>query len=294
MLFRSAIAVTTDGNGRQCYLDPLTGGAMAVAEAARNLTCSGARPLAVTDCLNFGSPERPEILWQFAQVIEGISQACRTLEIPVVSGNVSFYNETKGQAILPTPVIGMAGLLSRAEWRTSQWFKAPGDLIILLGSSEVSLGGSEYLEVIHGRVAGRLARLDLSVEKAVQAACRAAIEAGLVHSAHDLSNGGLAVALAESCVSGPVVLGAELELPDNGRVDLALFGEGPSRILCSLPEAALKLFEHLMSEWAVSWQTIGRVSRDRFRLRIGGRPIIDLSVEQLRQAWRNSFADSLA
>jgi phosphoribosylformylglycinamidine synthase len=289
-----AIAVTTDGNGRYCFLDPAAGGAMAVAEAARNLSCSGARPLAVTDCLNFGSPEKPEILWQFAQVVEGIADACRSLEIPVVSGNVSFYNETTGRAVLPTPVIGMAGLLEKAEWRTTQWFRTPGDSIVLLGPPQVSLGGSEYLELIHGRVAGRLATLDCSVEKALGAALRAAIEAKLIHSAHDASDGGLAVALAESCISGPVEYGADLEIVDRGRADLVLFGEGPSRVVVSVPSEAMKPFEHLMGEWTVPWQVIGRVGGHRFRVQISGRPVVDLPVTELAHAWRNGFEQHLA
>ena len=289
-----AIAVTTDGNGRYCFLDPAAGGAMAVAEAARNLSCSGARPLAVTDCLNFGSPEKPEILWQFAQVVEGIAHACRTLEIPVVSGNVSFYNETVGRAVLPTPVIGMAGLLERAEWRTTQWFHAPGDYIMLLGPPQVSLGGSEYLELIHGQVAGRLAPLDCSVEQALGAALRAAIEARLIHSAHDASDGGLAVALAESCISGPVEYGADLEIVERDRPDLALFGEGPSRVVVSVPPEAMEPFEHLMGEWTVPWQVIGRVGGHRFRVQIGGRPVIDLPVTELGHAWRNGFANAVS
>ena len=185
---------------------------MAVAEAARNLSVSGARPLGLTDCLNFGSPERPEILWQFKEAVAGITEACRALEIPVVGGNVSFYNETLGQAVLPTPVIGMAGILDEADARCTQWFAEAGDRVALLGPDAVSLGGSEWLWVRERTVAGRLAPLDLAVERAVQEACRAAIAARLLGSAHDCAEGGLAVTLAECCVSGPGPLGAEVEL----------------------------------------------------------------------------------
>ena len=181
---------------------------MAVAEAARNLAVTGARPLGLTDCLNFGSPERPEILWQFKEAVAGLAEACRALDIPVVGGNVSFYNETLGQAILPTPVIGMAGLIDEADSRRTQWFEADGDRIALLGPDDVSLGGSEYLWLVHGRVAGRLAPLDLGQERRVHEACRAAIAAGLLRGAHDCAEGGLAVTVAESCVSGPRLLGA--------------------------------------------------------------------------------------
>ncbi|MBI4591142.1 MAG: phosphoribosylformylglycinamidine synthase subunit PurL [Candidatus Rokubacteria bacterium] len=284
-----AIALTTDGNGRYVFLDPYQGGALAVAEAARNLACSGARPLAVTDCLNFGSPERPEILWQFAEAIRGIADACRLLEIPVVSGNVSFYNETQGQAILPTPVIGMAGLLEDAGWRTTQWFKNEGDRIALIGPEAVSLGGSEYLGVIHGRLAGRLATLDLRLERDVQSACRGAIEAGLVSSAHDVAEGGVAVALAEACVSGPGEIGAEVALPSAGRADLTLFGEGASRIVVSIPAKAQRHFEGLMQEWGAPWRFIGTVGGDRFTLKVGGSVVVSLSLDQIAHAWRTGF-----
>ena len=196
---RKAVALTTDGNARFAYVNPRLGAAMAVAEAARNLSVSGARPLGVTDCLNFGSPERPEILWQFKEAVRGIGEACRALEIPVIGGNVSFYNETLGQAILPTPVIGMAGLLEDAEARCTQWFESGGDRVALLGPEAVSLGGSEYLWAMHRRVAGQLAPLDLGLERVVQEACRAAIGARLLRSAHDASEGGIAVTLAEGC-----------------------------------------------------------------------------------------------
>jgi phosphoribosylformylglycinamidine synthase len=291
---RKAVALTTDGNAGYCFLDPHSGGAMAVAEAARNLACSGARPLAVTDCLNFGSPERPEILWQFAEAVRGISDACLALEIPVVSGNVSFYNETMGRAILPTPVIGMAGLIEDAEWRTTQWFKSEGDLIAFLGPEEASLGGSEYLRRRHGSLAGRLAPLDLAVERAVQSACRAAIEAGLIQSAHDVAEGGLAAAAAEGCVSGPAAMGADLSVAMKGRADLTLFGEGPSRILCSVSPGARRAFERLMREWAVPWRWIGTVGGDRFAIRIEGSSVVNLSLEQIGHAWRNGFASRMA
>jgi phosphoribosylformylglycinamidine synthase len=290
-----AVAVTTDCNARQVYLDPRRGAAMAVAEAARNLAVSGARPLGLTDCLNFGSPERPEILWQFKEAVAGIAEACRALEIPVVGGNVSFYNETLGQAILPTPVIGMAGLIEDAEARGTQWFQEAGDRIALIGPDAVSLGGSEYLWALHQRVAGRLAPLDLDVERAAQGACRAAIEARLVRSAHDCAEGGLAVTVAECCVSGPASLGAVLELPTGGdRDDLALFGEGPSRIVVSVPASAARAFEALLLEFAVPWRWIGKVGGDRLVVRRGDTPVLDLTLERLGHEWRSGFARSVA
>jgi len=291
---RKAIAVTTDGNGRYVALDPYVGAAMAVAEAARNLTCAGARPLAVTDCLNFGSPERPDILWQFSRAVEGIAEACRALEIPVVSGNVSFYNETEGRAILPTPIIGMAGLVEDAERSTTQWFKTEGDRIALLGPDAVSLGGSEFLWAVHGQLGGPLAPLDLKLERDVQSACRTAIEAGLCASAHDCAEGGLAVAVAEACITGPALLGAEIALPAGARPDVVLFGEGPSRIVVSVPRQAQRHFEGLMRECQVPWTWLGTVGADRLAIRIGGQLVVDVPVEELSHAWRNGFARHIA
>ena len=267
---------------------------MAVAEAARNVSVSGARPLGLTDCLNFGSPERPEILWQFQEAVAGIAEACRALEIPVVGGNVSFYNETAGQAILPTPVIGMAGLLDDAEARCTQWFEPGDDRIALLGPEAVSLGGSEYLWTLHRRVAGRLAPLDLDLERAVQEACRAAIGARLVRSAHDCAEGGLAVTLAEGCVSGPAPAGVDVTLDAGGPLPLVLFGEGPSRIVVSVPARAERHFEQLMREFAVPWRWIGRVSGDRVVIRVAGEVAIDLPVERGALAWRSGFERHVA
>jgi phosphoribosylformylglycinamidine synthase len=289
-----AVAVKTDGNGRQVFLDPRVGGALAVCEAARNVTCAGARPLAVTDCLNFGSPERPEILWQFAEAVAGIADACRALDIPVVGGNVSFYNETSGQAVLPTPVVGVVGLLEDAEQRTTQWVKAAGDRIALLGPSAVSLGGGEYLWCFHRRLAGVLARLDLELERRVQAGCRAAIEAGLVASAHDCAEGGVAVALAEACITGPQPLGAGVDLESAGRADLTLFGEGPSRIVVTVRPEQAREFEALMAEWAIPWSWIGSVGGERLTLRVEGEPVVNLSLARVGHAWRSGFERHVA
>jgi phosphoribosylformylglycinamidine synthase len=287
---RTGVAVTTDCNARFVYLDPRAGAAMAVAEAARNLSVSGARPLGLTDCLNFGSPERPEILWQFKEAVAGISEACRALEIPVVGGNVSFYNETLGQAVLPTPVVGMAGILDDVEARCTQWFAEEGDRIALLGPDTVSLGGSEWLWARHRRVAGRLAPLDLAVERAVQEACRAAIGARLLGSAHDCAEGGLAVTLAEACVTGPRRLGAEVALGSTrGPADLILFGEGPSRVLVSVKVARAQHFEQLMKEFRVTWRFIGRVGGDRLRIRTDEGSLVDLELDRISGAWRGGF-----
>jgi phosphoribosylformylglycinamidine synthase subunit PurL len=288
-----AIAVATDGNGRYGYLDPWAGGALAVAEAARNVVCAGGRPLALTDCLNFGSPERPEVMWQFAEAVEGIAAACRTLEIPVVGGNVSFYNETLGQAILPTPIVGVVGLLEDAERRTTQWFKEAGDLVVLLGDLDGSLGGSEYLASCHGRLSGPLAPLDLERERAVQAACLGAIDAGCVRSAHDLAEGGLAVGLAESAITGPRRLGAEIDLPPAARVEGRLFGEAPSRIVVTVAPVDAERFERIVGEWAVPVTILGRVGGDRLTIRMGGAPRVDLPLDALAGAFEGGLARSL-
>jgi len=287
---RIGVALTTDCNARFVYLDPRAGTAMAVAEAARNLSVSGARPLGLTDCLNFGSPERPEILWQFKESVAGLTDACRALEIPVVGGNVSFYNETLGQAILPTPVIGMAGILDDAEARCTQWFATPGDRVALLGPEAVSLGGSELLWLRQRRIAGRLAPLDLVVERAVQEACRAAIGARLLASAHDCAEGGLAVTLAESCVSGPRPVGADVDVGSIGeRADLTLFGEGPSRVVVSVKAEAVRHFEQLMSEFRVPWRFMGTVGGERLVVKSGGTRLVDLDLHRISGAWRDGF-----
>jgi len=294
---RRAIAVSTDGNGRQVVLDPRRGGALAVCEAARNVSCAGGRPLGVTDCMNFGSPERPEILWQFAEAIDGIAEACRALEVPVVGGNVSFYNETSGQAILPTPICGVVGVLEDAGRLATQWFKATGHRIALLGPDAVSLGGSEYLWTLHGRVAGRLAPLDLEMERRVQSAVRAAVQAGLVTAAHDCSEGGLAVALAESSVSGTrtgAAVGCDVTVERGRRLDETLFGEGPSRVVVSVEAARQREFEALMAESAIPWRWIGTTGGERLTVRAAGRVVADVAVDRIEHAWRSGFERHMA
>ncbi len=286
---RRALAVATDGNSRYVALDPRRGAALAVAEAARNVSCAGGRPLGVTDCLNFGSPERPEILWQFAEAIDGITEACRALDLPVVGGNVSFYNETSGQAILPTPIVGVVGVLDEATRHATQWFKGGGRRIALLGPDAVSLGGSEYLWVRHGVLGGDLAPLDLALEARVQAAARAAIQAGLATACHDCSEGGLGVALAESCVSGPHPVGCRVMLGGPARTDVALFGEGPSRILAEVDVAGASAFEALMAERMIPWGWIGETGGTHMVVTLGGRMAVDADLDVLGAAWRNGF-----
>jgi phosphoribosylformylglycinamidine synthase subunit PurL len=290
---RRAVAVATDGNGRYGQLDPFLGGAMAVAEAARNVVCAGGRPLAMTNCLNFASPERPEIMWQFEQSVDGIAAACDALAIPVTGGNVSFYNETLGRAILPTPVIGVVGLLEDAELLTTQWFKEEGDRVVLLGDAGGRLGGSEYLHTVHGRLAGVPAPLDLGRERSVQAACLAAIEGGLVRSAHDCSEGGLAVALAECCVTGPRRLGAAVTLPAEGRVDELLFGEAPSRIVVTVAPGDVERLMRIAEEWTVPAHILGRVGGDRLEVRVGAVPRLSVPNDTLADAFENGLARAL-
>jgi phosphoribosylformylglycinamidine synthase len=266
---------------------------MAVAEAARNVVCAGGRPLAVTNCLNFASPERPEIMWQFAETVDGIAAACQALGIPVTGGNVSFYNETLGQAILPTPVVGVVGLLEDAERRTTQWFKEEGDVIVLLGEPEGRLGGSEYLRTFHGHLAGTPAPLDLDRERAVQAACLAIIEAGCVRSAHDCAEGGLAVAIAECSITGPQPLGATVTLPEGARVDELLFGEAPSRIVVTTAPGDVARLMQVAGEWAIPACILGHVGGDRFELRVGAEARVSLGVDSLADAFENGLARAL-
>ena len=235
------LAATTDCNSLYCRLDPREGGRIAVAEAARNLTCSGAVPLAVTDNLNFGNPYKPENFWQLREAVEGLAEACRAFATPVIGGNVSLYNESPAGVVDPTPTVAMVGLIEREEWITTQFFKAAGDVVILLGDFGDEMGGSHFLKVIHGRKAGRPPRLDFERELALQNALRELIRAGHVRSAHDCSEGGLAVALAECCFNPDGSLGATIDLGGAGamRLDQLLFNETQSRVVIStMPERA--------------------------------------------------------
>lgn len=284
------IALTTDGNGRYCYLDPYFGGALAVAEAARNVVCVGAEPIALTDCLNFGNPERPDIYYQLKECIRGMARACRVLGTPVISGNVSLYNETRGQAVYPTPVVGMLGLLGDIEKRCTPQFKEGGALVFLLGDSgpDISgLSGSEYLEAIHGIIAGR-PRIDLELEKGVQRCCLSAIREGIIQSAHDCSEGGLAIALAECSIDGGLGFRGSL-LQSQGRIDAALFGEVPSRILVSVTPSDVPKLEELARRYDVPLELLGQVGGERFVIE----GYIDLPLNQIERAWRKGLEEAL-
>jgi phosphoribosylformylglycinamidine synthase len=281
-----ALALTVDGNSRYCYLDPYVGGILAVAEAARNLACVGARPIGLSDCLNFGSPERPDVMWQFSQVIQGMRDGCIALGVPVVSGNVSFYNETDGVPIYPTPTVAMVGLLPKVQRHVTPWFKSAGDLVALLGRTREELGGTEYLKLVHGLVRGTPPWIDLKLERAVQQCCLKAIEKGIIRSAHDISEGGLAVALAECCFGGPErALGVRIELREMMRADALLFGESQSRIIVSIKERDLGRLREIATREGVPMQVIGEVGGSRFVVQ----RLIQLPVEELKSIWSSSL-----
>jgi len=280
---KRGIAFTTDGNGRYCYLDPFTGGEIAIAEAARNLSCKGALPMAVTDNLNFGNPEKEEIFWQLEESVKGISEACEALEVPVISGNVSLNNESNGEAIYPTPIIGMAGMIEDCDQLCTMSFKNDGDFIVLIGENREEIGGSEYLKVFHALEKGLPPQIDLSAEKSVQDACRESIQAGILSSAHDCADGGLAVTLAECCITGK--RGAKVEINHRIRNDALLFGETQSRIVVSLPVKNLDSFKEIAHKYEAPIQILGKVEGNS--LKIGN--LIDIEVEQLKKAWESDI-----
>ncbi|MDP6579421.1 MAG: phosphoribosylformylglycinamidine synthase subunit PurL [Vicinamibacterales bacterium] len=285
-----ALAFSVDGNGRYCYLDPAEGGRLAVAEAARNVACAGAVPIGATNCLNFGNPERPEIMWQFAQAVDGIAEACRALEIPITGGNVSLYNETDGEAIYPTPVLGVVGVIDDASQVLTRLFPAEGLDIVLLGDPAGALGGSEYLKVAHGMARGRPAALDLDRERALQQVLVEAARGRLICSAHDCAEGGFAVTLAECCVEGGGV-GARVELAEPAEADdrfalvCALFGEAPSRVVVSVASGQRdRLLAHAR-ELSVPATVIGQTGGDRLAISVAGEVVADIGLDEAEQAW---------
>ncbi|MEX6700998.1 phosphoribosylformylglycinamidine synthase subunit PurL [Peribacillus frigoritolerans] len=278
-----ALAMTTDCNSRFIYLDPETGGKIAVAEAARNIICSGAEPLAITDCLNFGNPEKPEIFWQLEKAADGMSEACRSLSTPVIGGNVSLYNETNGEAIYPTPVVGMVGLVNDLKHITTQTFKNESDLIYVVGEAKVEFGGSELQKMLEGKIFGRAPELDLDLEQKRQQQILTAIQKGLVASAHDLSEGGLAVALAES-LFGASKLGAKVNI--SGEPVSELFSETQSRFLLSINPENQALFEALVED-AIC---IGSVTADnKLVVATSDSKVLEADVEDLQTAWKGAI-----
>jgi phosphoribosylformylglycinamidine synthase len=288
-----ALALSVDGNGRFVYLDPYLGAQHAVAEAARNVACAGAQPIGATNCLNFGSPERPEVMWQFARAVEGIGAACRALDIPITGGNVSLYNETDGRAVLPTPVLGVVGLIEHSERVVKRGFRFAGDAVVLLGEGLGELGGSEYLKIVHGLVRGVPPVLDLKRERALQALLVEAAEAGLVRSAHDCAEGGLAIALAECCFDtsyGADVNVPGVTLPEAAFSDIAtLFGESASRaVVSAAAEHAGELLAKA-SAAGVPAAIIGRVGGDRVRIAVDGRCLLDTPLSDAERVWSTTI-----
>src|SRR5918997_1578970 len=289
-------AATTDGRGRHCYLDPRGGGAATVAEAYRNLSCVGAEPVAVTDCLNVGSPEKPDGYYQLAECIEGMSEACEVFGTPVVSGNVSLYNETDRGAIYPTPTVGMVGVLEDVDRHATPGFKREGDMVVVIrGRSPASLDGSEYLEIVHGRVAGRPPRPDLGAGKEIADLVRGMVRSGLVDAAHDISGGGEIVAVAEMALAGG--LGIEYERDElermtagrgRGRADVALFGEGSGAFVVAVPEERWNGLQDVLV--GVPYDALGTTGGDGFK--IGD--LIDVRLSDLREAYERDLFESYA
>ena len=291
-----ALAMSVDGNGRYCYLDPYGGAMLAVAEAARNVACAGAKPLGATNCLNFGNPERPAIMWQFARAVEGIGTACRALGVPITGGNVSLYNETDGNAIYPTPTIGVVGLLEHADRVVSRQFKESGDLILLLGAPGAGeLGGSEYLKTVHGLVGGAPPALDLVAERALQSLLVTLAAERLIRSAHDCSDGGIAVTVTECCFDTGGT-GAELSLDAvtvarNPAINAAaaLFGESASRAIVSIaPDVVTEVLERAAAA-GVPARVIGETGGNRLRISVGGAVAVDQSLDATERVWSTAI-----
>jgi phosphoribosylformylglycinamidine synthase II len=287
-----ALAIALDGNALYAYLDPKTGGKIAVAEACRNLACVGASPIGVTNCLNFGNPEKPEIMWQFKNVIEGISEACRVFGIPVTGGNVSFYNDTEGVSIYPTPVLGVVGRLDDMSQTTAPSFEREGDVICLLGHNKAELGASEYLKCVHKQERGTPPQIDLIAEKKVQELCIEAIKQKLLASAHDVSEGGLAVCLAECVFLSDLRIGFRIELQDEIRTDALLFGESQSRICVSVRGENLEPLRQLASEHSIPLTVLGKTGGKHMVIEHLGKELIKIPVLQAYNIWKQGIPDA--
>jgi phosphoribosylformylglycinamidine synthase subunit PurL len=297
---RRAIAMCLDGNGRFTAVNPREGAKLIVAESARNVVCVGAKPLAVTNCLNFASPERPEVMWSFSEVIDGIKEACEKFNTPIISGNVSFYNETDGKGILPTPTIGMVGLLEDVRKLVTQGFKNEGDIIALLGVTNDDLSVSEYAQTILGFTtdelieSGEVPKIDLDLEHKVQQTCLKLSDQNLLKSAHDCSDGGIAIAIAESCFSSlnRRAVGAEISL-NNTNLDSAtqLFSESPSRIVISLATENLEKVKELVGD--CPFEVIGKVSGESLKIDINGEEVVSGRIGELQNGWKTSLENQL-
>jgi phosphoribosylformylglycinamidine synthase II len=294
------LALSTDGNGRWCFLSPRLGAMHAVAEAARNVACSGARPVAATNCLNFGNPEKSEVMWQFSEAVDGIAEACRVLEIPITGGNVSFYNETLGKPIYPTPILGVLGVLEDADFAVGSAFDKEGDAIVLLdgagtaaaqaSDSRVEFSSSEYAKTTQGIVGGVPPAIDLAAEKRLIECLVSLASAGLILSAHDVSDGGLTVTIAESCFASEG-LSAEVNLTRDAEPSaVALFGERGARAVVSLSAASLARLDAVAAQYGVAANRIGTVTRSEFRIQFNGTPVIRGDVSSFRKAWSESLA----
>jgi phosphoribosylformylglycinamidine synthase len=295
-----ALAMSVDGNGRYCYLDPRRGAMLAVAEAARNVACAGATPIGATNCLNFGNPERPEIMWQLVAAVEGIAEACRALDVPITGGNVSLYNETNGEAIYPTPILGVVGVLDDAAKVVARAFTGEGEAIVLLGDSFAELGGSEYLKTLHQAVQGQPPMLDLDRERRLIGLLGRAASAGVLRSAHDCSDGGLAITLAE-CAFDTGGIGCQFDAPQlsgggaesmtttEARLAATLFGESASRVVVSVRPADCAALVQMAEEAGVPAQLIGKTGGSRLLIRADGAVAIDVAVADAEQIWSTAI-----
>jgi phosphoribosylformylglycinamidine synthase len=268
---------------------------LAVAEAARNVACAGGRPIGATNCLNFGNPEKPEIMWQLVEAVEGIAEACQALDVPITGGNVSLYNETDGNAIYPTPIIGVVGVIEDAACTLGRVFRQPGRDIVLLGDPDDNLGGSEYLKTVHGLVAGEVPRLDLARERALIEVLVEASARRLIESAHDCSDGGLAVTLAE-CAFDSGGIGLSVDVPVAGGPSspwtglAALFGEGGGRAVVSVGPDQRAALESLAAQAGVPLTVIGKTGGTRIEIAVAGQPGIDCALAEAEQLWSSTLA----
>ncbi|GBD93914.1 phosphoribosylformylglycinamidine synthase 2 [bacterium BMS3Abin05] len=285
-----ALAMKTDGNGRFVYLNPRRGAGIAVAESARNVACTGAKPVAITNCLNFGNPYKPDAYWQFKEAVLGIGDACRALATPVTGGNVSFYNENPDGAIYPTPVIGMLGILDDVKKMVTAHFKNPGDIIFLAGENKGEIGGSEYLQIVHHKVSGDCPSLGLPEEKNLQEFLVEAAELGLLQSAHDISEGGLAVALTESCIlNSENRPGAITEFSSPIRPDFLIFGEDQSRAILSVKPEKADEIRRLAEKYTVPTAAIGIVTKQPFQIYLNERLILEADINELSKLYESAI-----